>query len=61
MSYYNVAVLQRCCEKFFKEEESNYEVSQLLRKSLISNINDLIRDFSLYAKCNRILDILKMR
>jgi hypothetical protein len=55
--YHNVAVLQRSCEDFFKEIESNYEVSPLVRRSLISNLNALVWDFSLYTKRNVVLGI----
>jgi len=55
--YHNVAILQRYCERFFKEIESNYEVSPFVKISLISNLNTLIRDFSLYTKSNIILDM----
>jgi len=61
--YHNVVILQRCCEKFFKEIESNYEVSPLVNRSLISslisNLHGLLWNFSLYAKSNRILDMSK--
>ena len=57
--YHNVAILQRCCEQFFEKIESEYEVSPLVRRSLIANLNALILDFSLYAKSNRILDMSK--
>jgi len=57
--YRNVVILQRHCEQFFKEIESNYKVSPLVRRSLISNLNALIRDFSLYTKSNIILDMSK--
>jgi len=61
--YHNVVVLQRCCEDFFINEkkgiESKYKVSLLIRRSLISNLNALIWNFSLCAKCNTTLEMSK--
>jgi len=57
--YHNISVLQRCCDEFFKEIASKYEVSPLLGRSLISNLYDLLFAFSLYAKSKIILNISK--
>jgi hypothetical protein len=54
--YNGFASLQCYCEEFFKEIESKYKVSPLVMTSLNKDLKSFIRDFSLYAESNVLLD-----
>jgi hypothetical protein len=55
--YNSFASLHQCyCKKFFEEIESKYKVSPLVMISLNKDLKNFIRDFSLYAENNILLD-----
>jgi hypothetical protein len=57
MDYYYFYRLQCYIEQFFEKIEKDYEVSPLVRTSLLdANLQAFIWDFSLYAESNKILE-----